>query len=157
MEQGASGLDAEWVGVLRGRMGGADEVSIRVLAAMTSLLAHVAYADGRYTGEEQARVRAELSQVVGFGEEDLDVICSLLGAHIDRLSGLPAEPATAVLLEHFDPHMRADAVKVLIELAASDRQFDVGEVGRIRSVAEQLGVPDNLVEALLQRAKELFA
>lgn len=149
------GLDPELVGVFRGRMSGADEASIRVLSAMTSLLAHVAYADGRYTNEERARVRAELSLVLGFGEEDLDAICAVLGDHIDRLAGLPPEPAAQVLRKHFDVHMRADAVKVLIELAGSDRDFDTAEVTRIRAVADFLAVPADLVDALLRRAREL--
>jgi len=128
---------------------------VSTVTAVTTLLAKVAYADGRYTDEERARVQQELSLVLGMEARDVEAVCTALGEDIARLSALPIEPATAVLRARFDPHMRADAAKVLIELAGADHDFSPAEVERIRAVATQLGVPTDLLEALLTRAHQL--
>ncbi|MDD9968148.1 MAG: TerB family tellurite resistance protein, partial [Myxococcales bacterium] len=148
-------LDAWLLGVIQARMPNAEHRSVETVTAVTTLLARVAYADGQYTDEERLRVRQELSLVLGMDDADVEAVCAALGEDIARLSALPVEPATAVLKARFDPHMRADAVKVLVELAAADRDFSPAEVGRIREVAVQLDVAADLVSALLARAHQL--
>ena len=137
------------------RMAGADSQAVAVVTAMTGLLARVAYADADYSSAERTRVHEELSMVLGLTQEDIDVVCSTLETHIGEIGRGPTQAFTRVLRERFDRHMRADTVRVLVELAAVDQVIDEQELVIIRRVAEELELQGQLVDALVARAREL--
>lgn len=141
--------------VIDDQMRGADPKSVEVVTAMTALLARVAYADRRYDAAEVERVRHELSQVLGFGANEVAAVCAALAADLADLALGELDRYTDVLRERLDVHMRADTVKVLIELAAADRDIASSELGVIREVAAKLLVDEALLEALVRRAQEL--
>jgi uncharacterized tellurite resistance protein B-like protein len=136
-------------------MRGAEPGSVEIVVAMAALLARVAFADRRYTQTENERVRLELSHVLGFGDPEIDALCAVLGRDLARSAEAELDRYTDTLRERLDTHMRADVVKVLIELSAADREIADSEVAVVREVAAKLLVDEALLEALLLRAREL--
>lgn len=142
--------------VVRERMSGASDESVGIVLAMAGLLARVAYADRQYTTQEAARVREELRQVLGFSEPDVNAVCAALAEHIDTVGAGPIERYTDVLRGQLDVHMRADTVKVLVELAAADSEIAPAEERVIRAAARSLWVDEALLEALILRAHQML-
>ena len=148
--------EAQLEQVVRERMEGASHDSVAVVVAMAGLLARVAFADRQYTEQEARRVRDERQLVLGFSERDVDAVCAALEQHIDTVGAGPIERYTDVLRGHLDVHMRADTVKVLVELAAADEEIAPAEESVIRATARSLWVDEALLEALIQRAHQLL-
>ncbi|MGD8862156.1 MAG: TerB family tellurite resistance protein [Myxococcales bacterium] len=140
--------------VVRERMTGASEESIAVVVAMAGVLAQVAFADRRYTEPERVRVEEELSQVLGFDAQDVQAVSAALAEHMDLLSDEPFDHHAEVLRTHLDKAMRAEAVHVLVDLAAADDELTDDEERVIRGVARSLWVDEALLEALLLRARK---
>src|SRR5262245_7408851 len=69
---------------------GADEETVRIVAAIAGLLVHVAYADHHYSAEEESRVREELGRVHGLSATGVDAICTVLRAHISEIAAVEA-------------------------------------------------------------------
>jgi uncharacterized tellurite resistance protein B-like protein len=141
--------DAALETLVKGQMTGAKPESIAVVTAISGLLARVAYADRNYEGSEQARVREELSMVLGFSDDQIEVVCSALRRNIQALGSGPTRHFTSVLRDQFDAHMCADTVKALLELAIADRALKDSELSLIRRIGHELGVDGALVERLI--------
>jgi uncharacterized tellurite resistance protein B-like protein len=141
--------DAALASLVSDQMQGAKPESIAIVTAISGLLARVAYADRSYDGSEQQRVREELSMVLGFSDAQIDVVCNALRSQIQALGSGPTRHFTSVLRDQFDPHMRADTVKALLELAVADRALLDSELSLIRRIGHELGVDAALVERLI--------
>jgi uncharacterized tellurite resistance protein B-like protein len=140
--------------VVRERMTGASEESIAVVTAMAGVLAQVAFADRKYTEPERVRVEEELSQVLGFDEQDVAAVSAALTEYMDLLTEEPFDHHAEVLRTHLDKAMRAETVHVLVDLAVADQELTDDEERVIRGVARSLWVDEALLEALLLRARQ---
>lgn len=148
-----STADAALETLVKDQMAGAKPESVAVVTAISGLLARVAYADRSYDGSEQDRVREELSMVLGFSDDQIDVVCNALRSNIQALGSGPTRHFTSVLRHQFDAHMCADTVKALLELAIADRALKDSELSLIRRIGHELGVDGALVERLIAHLK----
>ena len=148
-----STADAALETLVKDQMAGAKPEAIGDVTAITGMLARVAYADRSYDGSEQDRVREELSMVLGFSEDQIDVVCNALRSNIQALGSGPTRHFTSVLRDQFDAHMCADTVKALLELAIADRALKDSELSLIRRIGHELGVDGELVERLIAHLK----
>lgn len=149
MSESPTAADAALARLVSEQMAGAKPESIAVVTAISGLLARVAYADRSYDDSEQARVREELSMVLGFTDAQIDAVCAALQTQIAALGSGPTAHFSAVLHAQLDAHMRADTVKALLELAAADRIMGDEELSLIRRIGRELGVDSVLVERLI--------
>jgi uncharacterized tellurite resistance protein B-like protein len=106
---------------------------------ITQLLLGAAYADKRLAGEEVARIRAILRQILGGGELD-DAREAALGSF--NPAGFNVHAAAASLR-----HLGDEDKRTLLELIASvndaDDELDLAEDTYLRHVATGLGVSED--------------
>jgi uncharacterized tellurite resistance protein B-like protein len=124
-------------GLVRERLAGADEDTLRVAVAVTGLLACVAYADREYSASEQALVRQILGRMQGLSEQAVEAICSALRDHIVEIAASNTQSYTRDLRELGEPELRREVLDALVDLAASDGE---PETDLLRRTAAALGL-----------------
>ena len=118
-----------------------------VVGAVAGLLAFVAYADRRYTDDEQRAVRAALSRVEGFPEHAAEAVSALLGERIKDLATEPVQTYTRVLVGLTSRVARVELLDVLMDLAAADELLSIDETHGLRRVTKLLGLSERDYDA----------
>ncbi len=126
--------------LVRERMPGADEDTLRLVVAVTGLLACVAYADRQYTEAEQAYVREALGRVQGLSGEAAGAICAALRAHVAEIAASNTQAYTRDLRELGDLALRREVLDVLVDLAAADDELAMAETDLLRRTASAMGL-----------------
>jgi len=138
-ERGPSATDA-LVEEVRGVLPEADTETREIVVAVAGLLAAVAYADRRYTAEEDRRVREELGRLHGMTEAGADAICTVLDRHARELSTVGVPSFCRSLVELGDRELRLEVLGMLVELAAADGVIDTSESNLLRLTTRSLGL-----------------
>jgi len=118
----------------------ADDETALVVTAMAGLLGAVAFADRRYSPDEEARIRRELERVHGMTAEGIDAICAVLRQHIVEVSTVQAPRYSRVLVELADRELRLEVLGLMLEIAAADGAIGHSEVNVLRQVTTALGL-----------------
>jgi uncharacterized tellurite resistance protein B-like protein len=114
--------------------------TVQLVAALTGLLACVAYADRHYSEAEQAHVRRSLSAVHGLPPAGVEAICNVLRDHIVTIAVSNMHVHTRVLRELGDLELRREVLDVLVELAAADGELALAETDLLRRTASSMGL-----------------
>lgn len=135
---GSARLDA----LVRAHMPNADDASVRIVVAVTGLLAAVVYADRRHSDEEQAHVREALGRIHALGADGVDAICDALRAHVVELAASNTQAFTRDLRELGDLALRREVLDALLDCAAADEDVSFEETSLLRRVANAMGLDD---------------
>ena len=130
--------------LIRAQLPSADDEAVRLVTAITGLLACVAYADRKYEAAEQAHVEAALRRVEGLDSAAVETICSALRDHIVRIATGNTHAYTRDLRELVDVEIRREVLDVLVDLAAADGEIVLAESDLLRRTAAAMGLtPDD--------------
>jgi uncharacterized tellurite resistance protein B-like protein len=134
-----SAIDA-LVESVRDELPGADAETLEVVVALAGLLAAVAYADLRYSDEENRRVRAELARLDGMTDAGADAICGVLSRHAREFSAVGVPTFCRSLVDLADRDLRIEILSILIDLAAADGVIATPESNLLRLATRSLGL-----------------
>jgi uncharacterized tellurite resistance protein B-like protein len=127
-------------GVVAGHMPGADETTVRIVAAIAGLFAQIAYADHEYSEAEERRIREGLAGIHGLGPDGVDAVCAALRDHIGEIAAVDAPRHARALRELADRDLRVHVLELLVEVAAADDQVVLAETNVLRQTAGALGL-----------------
>jgi uncharacterized tellurite resistance protein B-like protein len=144
-------------GVVRQHLPGADDVKVRIVAAIAGLMGTVAYADHRYTEVEERRIRAELGRIEGLGDAGVDAICVVLRQHIVAIATVEAPVYARELLALADRDLRREVLDALLDVAAADDEIVLAETNSLRLTATALGLTQADYNESQQRYKGKLA
>ena len=134
--EGARGF----AGAVRANLVGTDEETARIVVAIAGLLGTVAYADRRYTAEEEQHIRRELARVQALTPAGVDAVCAALRQHIVEISTVEAPLYARELLLLADRDLRREVLDALVDLAAADDEITMAETNVLRLTATALGL-----------------
>jgi uncharacterized tellurite resistance protein B-like protein len=146
-----------FAGIVRANMVGTDEETIRIVVALAGLLATVAYADQRYTPEEEQRIRQELERISALTPAGVDAVCAALSKHIVEISTIEAPFYARELLTLADHDLRLQVLDALVDLAAADNEITVAETNVLRLTATALGLTQDDYNACQARHRDKLA
>lgn len=135
----------------------ADDVTVLVVTAMAGLLGTVAFADRKYTDDEEARIREELTRVHGMAQDGIDAICAVLRQHIVEVSTVQAPRYSRVLVELADRELRVEILGLMLEIAASDGEIGNSETNVMRQVTTALGLTQADYNELQKKHRDRLA
>jgi len=142
---------------VRAHLAGADDETVRVVAAMAGLLAAVAYADRDYSSAEEAHVRTALGRVHGMTAAGVDAVCDALRRHVVSASAVEVPRCTRELKELGDVELRSEVLDVLVDLAAADGQITTPETNALRQITTALGLSQSDYNASQARHRDRLA
>lgn len=148
-----AGAERLW-DVVRRELPSADEETVSVVGAIAGLLVAVAYADRRYTQEEEAGVRRELQRVNGMTASGIDAICAILRENVIEVSTVQVPRYCRLLLDLGDRELRVEVLETLVDLAASDGVIDQAEVNLLRLTTTALGLGQDDYNAAQAKYRE---
>ena len=140
--------------VVREHMPEADELEVRIVAAVAGLLACVAYADGAYSRDEARHVERLLGHVHDLPASAVEAIVALVETRIADLARGDVHDHTRVIKQGTERGARIEVLEVLMELAAADGQITVAETELLRRVAKLLGLSVDEYVAVQGRHKD---
>jgi uncharacterized tellurite resistance protein B-like protein len=143
-----------FAGIVRANMAGTDEETVRIVVAIAGLLGTVAYADRRYTAEEEARIRRELSGIEALTPAAVDAICDALRRHIVEIATIEAPVYARELLALAERDLRVHVLDALVDLAAADDEITVSETNVLRLTTTALGLTQDDYNACQQRHRD---
>jgi uncharacterized tellurite resistance protein B-like protein len=126
--------------LIRAQLPDADDEAVRLVTAITGLLACVAYADRKYTPAEQAHVERALRGVQGLDAAAVETIVAALREHIVRIATVNTHAYTRDLRQLTDLEVRREVLDVLLDLAASDDELALAETDLLRRIASAMGL-----------------
>lgn len=151
--EGARGF----AGAVRASMAGTDEETVRIVVALAGLLGTVAYADRRYTTEEEQRIRQELGRVSALTPAAIDAVCTALRQYIVEISTIEAPLYARELLALADRDLRFQILDALVDLAAVDNEITVAETNLLRLTTTALGLTQSDYNACQARHRDKLA
>ena len=125
---------------VREHLPGADDETVRVVAALGGLLAAVAYADRDYSEHEEAVVRKLLARVHGMTAPGIEAICEAMRRHVVEASTVGVPRFTRELRELGDTELRREVLEALVDLAAADGRITMNETNLLRQITTSLGL-----------------
>jgi uncharacterized tellurite resistance protein B-like protein len=142
--------------LIRAQLPDADDEAVRLVTAITGLLACVAYADRNYTADEQAHVEQALRRVHGLDGAAVDTITAALRDHIVRIATGNTHAYTRDLRELADLEVRREVLDVLLDLAAADGELVLAETDLLRRTASAMGLtPDDYLKSQTRHRERL--
>lgn len=147
---GSVRLDA----LVRTHMPDAEEADVRIVVAVSGLLAAVAYADRRYGDEERAHVREALGRIDGLDADGAAAICDALHEHVVELASGNVQAFTRDLRELGDLALRREVLDLLLDCAAADDAVSLEETSLLRRAARAMGLDDADYTASQARHRE---
>jgi uncharacterized tellurite resistance protein B-like protein len=151
--EGARGF----AGAVRASLAGTDEETVRIVVALAGLLGTVAYADRRYSPEEERRIRQELERVSALTPVAVDAVCAALRQYIVEISTIEAPFYARELLALADRDLRFQILDALVDLAAADNEITVAETNLLRLTTTALGLTQNDYNACQVRHRDKLA
>lgn len=139
------------------KMPGADKESVAIVAAVTGLLAAVAYADRTITDEESAHLKAALGRIHGLPQSGVEAVAEVLHEHALRLSASFVPRFTRVLREELGEEHRAEVLSALLEMAAADGVISLEETTSLRNIAGSLGLTQAHYNGLQEKYRALLS
>ena len=118
----------------------ADDNTVQIVAAISGLLACVAYSDRELHENERAHLREVLGRVHEMRGGGADAICALLEKHLTELTMVNPQAYTRTLRELTDREMRLEVLDVLLDLGAADGELSFEETQLLRRFTGALGL-----------------
>ncbi len=126
--------------LIRSQLPTADDETLRLVLAVTGLLACVAYADRHYSQPEQQRIRSALLEIEGLRPEGVDAICRVLHDDIARFATGNMQLYTRSLRDHAELSLRREILDLLVDLAAADGELSLSETDLLRRTAAAMAL-----------------
>jgi uncharacterized tellurite resistance protein B-like protein len=145
---------SELAATIRRHLPGADDDTVRVVAALAGLLAAVAYADRDYSDVEEAEVRAALARVHGMTATGVDAVCDALRRTLVSHVAVEVPRCTRTLRELGDVELRREVLGALVDLAAADGRITTPETNLLRQVTTALGLSQGDYNAAQERHRD---
>ncbi len=139
---------------IRTHLPAADDETVRVVAALSGLLAAVAYADRDYSDAEEAEVRAALGRVHGMTSAGVDAVSAALRRTLVAHVAVEVPRCTRTLRELGDTELRREVLDALVDLAAADGRITTPETNLLRQVTTALGLSQSDYNASQERHKD---
>jgi len=131
----------------------ADPITVQIVAAISGLLACVAFSDRTLHEAERAHLRKVLGHVHAMTEHGPDAICTLLERHLTELTVINPQAYTRSLREHGDRQLRLEVLDVLVELGAADGELSFAETQLLRRLTGALGLEQDDYNAAQARQR----
>lgn len=117
-----------------------ESVVLRYIAIVIALLGKVACADGRFTAQEDERLRSLLSHIERLNPASVDAVCDALQGKIPEMSEEELSLCYRELKALCDGRERKEVMRLLVGIAASDGAPSAAEKAELEAIAEELGV-----------------
>lgn len=124
-----------------------ESVLLRYIATVLVLLGRVAWSDGRVTPKEEETLRALLTHIEGLAPAGVDAVCDALQGKIPHFSESEMDLVYSELRAICDGGERMQIMRMLVRIATADGRLQDAELGELRRIAEELGVPLEDVDA----------
>jgi DnaJ like chaperone protein len=142
-------LDA-LVAEVRRALPDAETVVRRYIAIVVVLLGKMAYVDGRFSQEEEERLRALLSRLDRIAPAGVDAVCEILRGNVPELSEQELTLCYREVKALCDGKERVDVVRLLADLASADGAMTDEEEAELRAIAREIGAPIDDVNAVVR-------
>jgi len=121
---------------------------LRYIAVVIVLLGKVAYADGRFSAEEETSLRALLSHVERMAPSGVEAVCKAMRRDLGGMTESELELCYRELRALCDGRERVEVMRLLARLAAADGALSEAELKELSEIASELGVPPGELEAV---------
>jgi uncharacterized tellurite resistance protein B-like protein len=118
-----------------------ESVVLRYIAIVVILLSKVAWADGRFTGEEEEALRALLAHIEKLSPSSIDAVCTAVRSNASEVSEEELSLCYRELKALCDGRERMEVMRLLAQVAVSDGEPTESELAVLQSIAEELGIP----------------
>jgi uncharacterized tellurite resistance protein B-like protein len=139
-EANAPELSEQLLAIVGAQLPEADPATVRIVAAISGLLACVAFSDRELHEAERKHLRDVLGRVHGMRSEGAEAICGLLEQHLTQLTVVNPHSYTRSLRELADREMRLEVLDVLVDIGAADGELSFRETQMIRRLTGALGL-----------------
>ena len=130
-----------------------DSVEKQLQIATAALFVEMSLADFESAPEEEASIRAALTEAYALTGEELEEVMSLASEKMEASSCL--YEFTRLINQHYEPQQKYHVVKLLWRVAYADGRLDKYEEQLIRKVADLIFVPHKeMMKAKHQEKKD---
>jgi uncharacterized tellurite resistance protein B-like protein len=136
-------LSEQLLAIVDAQLPQADPATVRIVAAISGLLACVAFSDRELHEAERKHLREVLGRVHGMRAEGAEAICGLLEQHLMQLTVVNPHTYTRSLRELADREMRLEVLEVLVDIGAADGELSFEETQMLRRLTGALGLEQN--------------
>lgn len=136
-------LSEQLLAIVGAQLPEADPATVRIVAAISGLLACVAFSDRELHEAERKHLREILGRVHGMRAEGAEAICGLLERHLTQFTVVNPHAYTRSLRELTDREMRLEVLDVLVDIGAADGELSFEETQTIRRLTSALGLDQN--------------
>ncbi len=147
-------VSAKLLSTVKAQLRDADDDTVRIVAAISGLLACVAYSDREIHDQERAQLRDVLSRVHQMNAAGAEAICELLERHMTELTVVNPQAYTRTLRELTDREMRLEVLDVLLDLGAADGELSFEETQLLRRFTNALGLEQQDYNAAQARHRD---
>lgn len=133
-------LSEQLLAIVSAQLPEADPATVRIVAAISGLLACVAYSDRALNEAERTHLLEVLGRVHGMRVEGAEAICGLLEQHLTQLTVINPHSYTRSLRELTDREMRLEVLDVLVDIGAADGELSFSETQLLRRLTGALGL-----------------
>lgn len=125
-----------------------ESVIVRYIAVVVALLGRIACVDGRFSEQEEAKLRDLLTHVERLSPPGVDAVCSALRGKLPLMSDHEISLCYSELKALCDGQERRQVLRLLVQLAAVDGTLTPEEDAELRAIAAEMGVPAAEIEGL---------
>jgi uncharacterized tellurite resistance protein B-like protein len=133
-------LSEQLLAIVGAQLPEADPATVRTVAAISGLLACVAFSDRTLHDAERAHLREVLGSVHGIRAGGGEAICELLERHLTQFTVVNPHAYTRSLRELTDRETRLEVLEVLLEVGAADGELSFDETQMLRRLTGALGL-----------------
>ena len=117
-----------------------ESVLIRYIAIVVVLMARVAWADGRFSSEEEESMRDLLAHVDRISRSGVEAVCRALKGKLPQVSEEELELCTREPGSPCDGRERVEILRLLAKLAVVDGETSTAEHAELEAIAAELGI-----------------
>ncbi len=117
-----------------------ESVLIRYIAIVVVLIARVAWADGRFSTQEEASLRDLLAHVDRLSSSGVEAVCQALKGKLPQVSDDELALCYRELKALCDGRERVEILRLLAKLAVVDGATSTAEHDELEAIAAELGI-----------------
>lgn len=122
-----------------------ESVVLRYIAIVVILLGKVAWADGKFSEEEEQQLRELLAHIDKISASGVEAVCSAVREKRPDIKDEEMEACYRELKALCDGRERMEVMRLLTQLAAADGEPTALEHAALQSIADELGIlPEEL-------------
>ena len=143
-----SNEESESLGPIEARLAGLEPDAARYVASFAYVLARVAHADLDIADSEVAEIRSQVGALASLGDEEAGLVAEIARAQARSLGGTDNYTVTREFRRISSRAQRLQLLECLHAVAASDGSISTAESREILSIAEELGLTRQDVNAV---------